>query len=711
VPDPLSHRLAADLPPGAAGHFRLSTYAVLARVLAQLRAAKRSTLSHLFTDDEEALERRFPFVAAYHDALDAYQPDLPARSIVEWWDGQAAAWEADDTTHLPLRALAESHPDGAEQVRVLLAAGLVEEDLRLGALFAALQDPLPARRPCVGLLNWLLAPPGGEALDVWPTAESLVRRGYLVMDNPGEPRTEWVLRVPPVVWDAARGGGAQHPLPGLTLQDATEFPSLADFVMPGGAGGLERIPDLVRSGEVSAVVVRGMTGTGRRTLLGAVANRLARPLLVHDGAVNDGAANDDAMHVLGPLATLTAALPVLRRRPAPGETLDLGLLPGYDGPVGVTLGRVGGAQGPLLAKSLQVNLDPPGPSERRRFWQMAKAPMADGALDEVVDRFLLTGGSILRAANLARAHASLNGRAAVEPDDVQEAARALNREALETLAVRLDPADGDILVVSPHTAAELQALEARCRGREALREQAGPAFGALNRGVRAMFTGPSGSGKSLAARALAAGLRMDVYRVDLAAVVNKYIGETEKNLDQVLSRAEELDVVLLLDEGDALMTARTDVRNANDRYANLETNYLLQRLESYEGIVVVTTNAGNRIDAAFLRRIDVLVDFAPPGPAERLLIWRHHLPIDHAVDPELLADIAQRCPLSGGQIRNAALHAVLLAAGQGKVVDAAALEEAVRREYRKAGAAYPMRDAPAASSALAWAQGLERTRK
>jgi SpoVK/Ycf46/Vps4 family AAA+-type ATPase len=184
---------------------------------------------------------------------------------------------------------------------------------------------------------------------------------------------------------------------------------------------------------------------------------------------------------------------------------------------------------------------------------------------------------------------------------------------------------------------------------------------------------------------------MDVYRVDLAAVVNKYIGETERNLNQVFSRAEELDIVLLLDEGDALMTNRTDVRNANDRYANLETNYLLQRLETYEGIVVITTNAGSRIDSAFLRRIDVTIDFVPPGAPERWLIWQSHLPPSHTASPALLEEVASRCALTGGQIRNAALHAALLALGNGSQVSDTEVEAAVQREYSKAGATCPLR--------------------
>ena len=138
------------------------------------------------------------------------------------------------------------------------------------------------------------------------------------------------------------------------------------------------------------------------------------------------------------------------------------------------------------------------------------------------------------------------------------------------------------------------------------------------------------------------------------------------------------------------MTKRTDVRNANDRYANLETNYLLQRLENYDGIVVITTNAGSRIDTAFLRRIDVIIDFSPPEAAERWLIWQSHLPQAHAITRAYFAEIAARCAMTGGQIRNAALYATLLALGEGVPVGDAHLEAAAQREYRKAGAAWPL---------------------
>jgi len=191
-------------------------------------------------------------------------------------------------------------------------------------------------------------------------------------------------------------------------------------------------------------------------------------------------------------------------------------------------------------------------------------------------------------------------------------------------------------------------------------------------------------------RALAGALHKDLYRLDLATVVDKYIGETEKNLARILARAEELDVVLLLDEGDALLARRTAVGSANDRYANIEVNYLLQRLETYDGILVVTTNGRDRIDPAFERRMDVVVEITLPDAEERRGIWLLHLPSEHQLGDAFLTEVSLRCRLTGGVIRNAALHAALLAAEADAPITEEALFLAIEREYRKSGAPCPL---------------------
>ncbi|MFL5628558.1 MAG: ATP-binding protein [Ktedonobacteraceae bacterium] len=705
----------ANVPCSAEGHFRLHFYAVVARLLAHLHAAG------LDEKKDNGFEQ-FSFLAGYRAALQSYHPTAatgPSPAIEgAWWDTQIAAWESQIDGHLPLRVLVDEVGLSREAVRLLIAVGLVEEDIRFGALFAALQEPLAARRPCIGVLGWLLSDTDGMPGDAWPTCRTLLDLGFLLVENRADPRAEWLLRVPPSIWDALCGRPFARPAPGLALQRASDFPPLDHLILPDALQSqIMQVPELLRSGQITALAIRGMAGSGRRTLLGAVARAVGtRTLSGHphphpvrgtgkrgtgnEGIIasrdvllwEEGKPGDDTWRLLGPLATLTGAMPVLRCDPGPGETLDLPALPSYLGPVGITLGRSGGLRGPLIAHSLSLNLPPPDRKARLRFWQATTVPVQPTVLDEIVTRFLLTGGHIHRTASLSQAYATLENRQQITLSDVQQATRALNRQALETLATPLEPTNGFVdLVVGAATSHELQSLQARCHRREVLREHAGPAFSHnLTRGVRAMFSGPSGTGKTLAARVLAATLQMDLYRVDLAAVVNKYIGETERNLNQVLSRAEELDVMLLLDEGDALMTKRTEVRNANDRYANLETNYLLQRLENYEGIVVITTNAGNRIDTAFLRRLDVIINFASPEAPERWQIWQSHLPAAHAISPTFLEEVATRCALTGGQMRNAALHATLLSLGDSGQVRDAHLEAALQREYRKAGAAYPL---------------------
>jgi hypothetical protein len=589
-------------------------------------------------------------------------------------------------------ALPSHRLDDADAL-VLTAAGLIEEDIRFGALFAHLQDPLPSRRPCAGLLSWLLADEFHTAHDLTDRVQRLVNRGLLHVDNPGDPRSEWVARVPVPVWDLLRTGRiAPDSLPaGLTCRPRAEFPALEAVVLAADAAAVvPRLPALMRDGSVAAVVVRGMAGSGRTTLLGSLAAALGRDLLVYEGQPGD-----DTWRLFGALASIADVLPVVHCEPAPGETIALPRLPGVDQPLGVVLGRSGGVTGEAVDPAVTVALGPCAEADRRRLWVDLGVTSDEAGLDVIVDRFLLTPGNIHRAAPIAVAGARADGRTAVTPADVATATRTLNRQSLEILARPLDPLPTtDPPVLTAAAEAELRTLVMRCRHRERLTTVTRGSHSGLNRGVRAMFSGPSGTGKTLVARHLAATLGLDVFRVDLAAVVNKYIGETERNLDKLLGRAEELDVLLLLDEGDALMTRRTDVGNANDRYANLETNFLLQRLETFEGIVVVTTNAGNRIDPAFLRRMDVTVDFVPPDAELRLRLWSAHLPGDHRIDPAVLSDIARRCALTGGQIRNAALHAVLRTldndSDNGAAVGDEDIVAAVRREYRRTGASCPL---------------------
>jgi hypothetical protein len=680
-----SRRSAFDhLPRTARSHFLLLMYAAVYRLLFTVHwldgAAGR----------ESTLEQDFPFLGGYFEEMLRFMPaEITWEAGWRWWQEELARWEASCDELLPLLRLERTAAIGAEGRLALILAGLVEEDSRFGTVFARMQEPLPGRRPSVELIGQVTRGGQDSSVDSAALARTLLALGLVEAVNPDAARAEWALRVPGELWDAVRGDPPGRSA-GWTFHPAGEFPALADLILPAAfVQRLAQAPAVLSAGKARALVLRGTAGSDRLRIAGAVAAALGQGVLAADGP---GLA-ERAHRPLGPLCSMVGAVPVLSYDLGPGETAQPPELAAYDGPVVVLLGMEGGLAGALAEASLTLRVPALKAEQRLRCWQAAlDEPSPD--LPVIAERFHLPDGHIRRAAATASAYAALDGRAAVTLDDVQEACRALNRQLLDTLATHLDGngLSWQTLVVSDGVAERLAELERRCRHRERLPDRLGPAFGAGgNRGVRALLTGPSGAGKTLAARILAAELGMDLYRVDLAAVVNKYIGETEKNLHRVLSTAEDLDVVLLLDEGDALLGSRTEVRSANDRYANLETNYLLQRLESYQGIVLITTNAAENIDSAFQRRMDVAINFTAPQAEERWHIWQLHLPLAHAVEPLALERIAARCAMTGGQIRNAAQLATLLAMDNPfGVVTEAHLEQAVDSEYRKAGATSPL---------------------
>jgi SpoVK/Ycf46/Vps4 family AAA+-type ATPase len=210
------------------------------------------------------------------------------------------------------------------------------------------------------------------------------------------------------------------------------------------------------------------------------------------------------------------------------------------------------------------------------------------------------------------------------------------------------------------------------------------------RGVRMLFAGPPGTGKTLSAEVLAHELGVDLLVVDISRVVSKWIGETEKNLAEVFDAAERAQAVLLFDEADALFGKRTEVSDAHDRYANLETAYLLARLERFEGLAVLSTNLRQNVDQAFIRRLEFVLDFDVPDVVEREQLWRVHLPARAPLAPDLdPRELASLYELVGGHIRNAAVAAAFLAAAEDVPIGRAHVLRAIRREYAKAGRAFP----------------------
>lgn len=669
-----------EVPRDAEGHFRLYYHAAVCRVLYHL---KRLTASD--ADGLQELFDSFPFLRGYYDLLHGLMPgDITWGQSSGWWERNIASWEQTAAGHLPLRALR-----GVDGVRfptllALMVVGLMEEHSGFGNLFARLHD-VGQRRPSVELVGRLTDPQS----DPWLLIRPLVDIGLVEMRSAGTPRSERILRVDPAFWDVIRGEPVPRSLPWCRYRAPEELRPLPDLILPDDIRSqLAHLHLLLADGTVRTTVVRGTPGSERLAVVGALARELGMGL-----AVIPLTDERDRFHVrLGPFCTLTRSMPVFQCDIGPGESVSLPNLEGYRAPVAATIGFDGGIESETMERAVLIDLPLPGPDLRRLHWEAALAGRPAEDLTTLSERFLLSGGHIRKVGPIAGARAALDGREAIRLSDVKEACRTLNRQLLDNLAIRLDAGGTwDDLVVSPAVRARLEELERRCRFRERILTRLGRAYvGNANRGVRALLAGPSGTGKTLAARILASVLEMDIYRVDLAAVISKYVGETEKNLSRAFARAEELDVILLLDEGDSLLGRRSEVNGANDRFANMQTNYVLQRLETYRGIALVTTNAPEAIDSAFERRLDVMVDFLPPGPAERLKIWQLHLPVDGVVDEGFLQEIAARCDLTGGQIRNAAIHAAMLTLDSGGAVSSKEVEAAVRSEYRKAGAICPL---------------------
>jgi len=334
------------------------------------------------------------------------------------------------------------------------------------------------------------------------------------------------------------------------------------------------------------------------------------------------------------------------------------------------------------ARRPSVRLELPRPSypERADAWRHALGPLAaelDGAVEALAAEFDAGPGGVRAAV------AAVAGDA--DPiATLRAACRARGRRQLDVLAQRIAPvARWDDLVLPERELETLHEIAAHVRNRTTVHEAWGfAAAGGSGLGVSALFTGPSGTGKTMAAELLARELNLDVYRIDLSRVVSKYIGETEKNLRRVFDAAENGGVILLFDEADALFGKRTEVKDSHDRYANIEVGYLLQRMEAYSGLAILTTNTKDALDPAFLRRLRFVVRFPFPDAAQREEIWRRIYPAAVPTDDLDLERLA-RLTVSGGSIRGIALNAAFLAADAGEPVRMAHVGRAARTEYVK----------------------------
>ncbi|MBD5800728.1 ATP-dependent zinc metalloprotease FtsH [Azoarcus sp. Aa7] len=518
----------------------------------------------------------------------------------------------------------------------------------------------------------------------------LVRAGVLdvVGDGPMPTRT---LAVAPELWALLCGDTN-------AWRDTAPLP-VSDAVLPQSF--CEQLPSLatmLRSSATRHVVFRGARAAGL-----AAAARLA-------AAVGRPPLQMEATTWLRQPALAAACryagwLPVLALELGPGERHVLPDHPALAVPLLIVTGRDGAVEAPAL---IEVDLPPLSTHERRGAWRAALAANDEPPGDmqsnaqvnaqaiEFAGHALLDGPTVHTLAERVRLDARVRGETPGLAH-LRRARAGFGSERLRQLAQPVTREVGpDGLVLPDDLLERFDALVARCRQRESLSDGLGASLAEPAPGVRALFCGESGAGKTLAASRLATLLGAPLFRVDLSAVMNKYIGESEKNLGRLLDEAAALDVLLLIDEADALFGRRGEGKETGERYANMLTNFLLTRIEQHPGIVVLTSNSRGRIDSAFTRRFDAIIEFPPPGVAERLRIWQSHLG-QRSPDAALCRQLASYCTLPGGHIRNAVLQAAALDPAEAgketgdttRPIAAEQLVAALIDEYRKIGRTPP----------------------
>jgi hypothetical protein len=530
---------------------------------------------------------------------------------------------------------------------------------------AVLQAPLASARPTVHLalhlVDLLFDAGAGDA--AFLASGPLIEYGLLALEGEDAlPHRVLAIRLP--LWRALSAGGVPS-WPGCkpvapAPASATGVPELA----------IRQTAQAILAGDAGGVVIRGPSGSGRAQVAAAIADVLGLAAIEAPLAV----LREDRGFATA--CRIVDWMPVLRVGTDLGEVVSLGET-GL--PTCVLAGSHGAVEGDGL---IELRVAPPPVSDRIRLWNAALGSDQHDIDAATLSAAVLYPGTISAVGRGARIRAESKGRA-VTSTDLAAARLTLAPNELGRLAHPVDrPVGPDAMVTSAGLAEDLSALIARCRRRESIWEGLGPSLAAsATRGVRALFAGESGTGKTMAASYVATELAAPLYRCDLAAVMNKYIGESEKNLGGLLDHAEAADVVLLFDEADALFGRRSEGTETGERYANMLTNYLLTRLEAHNGIVILTTNSKARIEPAFWRRLDHVIDFPSPGYSERLALWKSHLGQRAPPEP-VIEHLAAYCDLAGGNVRNAVLAAAALAPPD-RPLGLDDLLAALQREYAK----------------------------
>jgi SpoVK/Ycf46/Vps4 family AAA+-type ATPase len=595
----------------------------------------------------------------------------------------------------------------------LLVCLALEVDLRYERLYAYLHDDVTKKRPSVDLVLSLLTPSIEAKLEARRHfaghAPLLQHRLLELIEEPTQPHPPLLAkylkvdgRIAQYVLGSDALDGRIQPYTVLREPPAPPDTLLVDNDITHRLGRF--VWNSTPTGRV-IVYLRGPYGVGKQSTAEAVCGEQGLRLLVADleQLTGDGEAScTKALSLIQREAKLQQAAVYWQSFDTLLDEQKKGLFrlfmrhledrPALTFLAGARLWEPAGAlRGAPFAS---VELHRPTFSERSRIWSAAlngRCPV-DLMLDisALASKFKFTGGQIQDAAataeNLARYRDAET--APIAMTDLYEACRLHSNQKLATLARKITPKYAwDDIVLPADRLAQLREICNYVKYRERVYGQWG--FDrklSLGKGLSILFAGPSGTGKTMAADIIAGALALELYKIDLATVVSKYIGETEKNLSQIFTEAETSNSILFFDEADALFGKRSEVKDSHDRYANVEVAYLLQRMEEYEGVVILATNFRKNMDEAFVRRLHFTVEFPFPNEEDRQRIWEGVWPNDTPRDPGLdLACLARRFQVTGGNIRNIALAAAFLAADDSGVVGMQHLLRAMQREYQKMG--------------------------
>jgi DNA polymerase III delta prime subunit len=562
---------------------------------------------------------------------------------------------------------------------------------------AYLNDHIARTRPTVGLV---LALTGTDRSPIEFCRRRALRQGLLLLEGDG-PLSGRALRVAPEFLPRLAASAVAEPMPpGVRLcrDDGRRLDELV--VGPAERAKLSRWAEQVRSGaEHQPLVLAGPPGAGRATAA-RVASVSAGRSLVEAAWAHGRADCADRLGVAAREALWHGATLLIR---VAGDSRDPDLaglwdvLANWELPISLALppDLVEPACAAASIEPMVVHLEGTTIEQREALLRLlvaaegsgVRAAISDVERTELAARYDFLPGTLARAVRRAAAD-RIGSPDPLDFDSLSRACRAVGTAAMSPIAQRLaQPYTRSDLVLPQELHDELDLASAWMRNRRRVFEDWG--FGrriALGRGLTALFAGEPGTGKTMAAQVLARELGLELFRVDLSRVMSKYIGETEKNLSRLFDDARSSGAILFFDEADALFGKRTEVKDAHDRYANLEIGYLLQRMEEHEGTTVLATNRMRDLDEAFTRRFHFILDFPMPRPPERRRIWEGMLPREAARESEIDFDLLARdYEISGGEIRNSVLSAAFMAADEGVPIGLRHLKRGLLRELLKTG--------------------------